>query len=115
MQEAAVVVARAEDPPFRKTRSATRFVVTLPVEMKLAGGRLRGSTRNLSLGGVLIESPLVIAPDTRLVLRLALPGHELELELAGVVRRTEPGGIGVCFERLRTRDVWRLGDFLERL
>ena len=113
MQEAAVIVARAEDPPFRKTRSATRFVVTLPVEMKLAGGRLRGSTRNLSLGGVLIESPLVIACDTRLILRLALPGHELEL--AGMVRRTEPGGIGVCFERLRTRDVWRLGDFLERL
>jgi hypothetical protein len=113
-RDAAAVVAGVGEPEVR-TRSATRFAVRLPVRMQLAGGCVRGTTRNLSLGGVLVEAPLALACRTRLVVFLALPGASEELVLDAVVRRVEPDAIALRFERLGSRNVWSLGDFLERL
>jgi hypothetical protein len=85
------------------------------VEVCLPGGRLRGSTRNLSLGGALIEIPLPLACRTRLVLSVTLPGSRETLALDGAVRRNAPGVIAVSFERLSSRCIWSLGDFFESL
>jgi hypothetical protein len=114
MQRGAVVVAEVAEPKIR-TRSATRFAVRLPVRLQLAGGSVRGTTRNLSLGGALVEAPLAIACRTPLVLCLTLPGKAEELALAAVVRRVEGDAIALRFERLGSRHVWSLGDFLESL
>jgi hypothetical protein len=111
-REVAVAAVRGSGP---RTRSATRFAVRLPVELMVAGGSLRGSTRNLSLGGALIEAPLVIACRTRLVVRLSLPGTPEPLTFEGMVRRVEPDAVGVSFERLGSQLIWSLGDFLESL
>jgi hypothetical protein len=97
------------------SRSGTRFPARLGVELVLEGGRLRGTTRNVSFGGVFIDAPLVLARDTRLRLRLTLPAEIEPLEVGGSVRWTAPGGFGVRFSGLRFRDVWTLGRFLEEL
>jgi hypothetical protein len=99
----------------QRTRSATRFSVQLPVELRVAGGSLRGSTRNLSLGGALIEAPVAISCRTRLVVQLALPGTREPLIFEGLVRRVEPDALGISFERLGSQLIWSLGDFLESL
>ena len=114
MHQGEVVVAGVRGSVLR-TRSATRFAVQLPVELNVAGGILRGSTRNLSLGGALIEAPVTIACRTRLVVRLALPGTREPLTFEGVVRRVEPDAVGISFERLGSQLIWSLGDFLESL
>ena len=76
---------------------------------------LRAATRNLSFGGVFIDSPITFSRDTRLKLRLALPGEVQPLELGGIVRWTRPGSFGVCFSGLRFRDVCALERYLEAL
>jgi hypothetical protein len=114
MQRAAVVVAEVGEPEIR-TRGATRFAVRLPVRLELGGASWCGTTRNLSLGGALVESPRAIACRTRLVLCLALPGTREELAVEGLVRRVEGDAVALRFERLGNRHVWSLGDFLESL
>ena len=97
------------------SRSGTRFPVQLPVELLLPGGRLRASTRNLSIGGVFVASPLVLAREMRMQLAFALPGAVEPLVVDGAVRWADPGGFGVRFIGLRVRDVWALGQYLESL
>ena len=53
--------------------------------------------KDISLGGMYIESELGVTFGTELMLVARLPGAKAESRLPAVVRWTKPGGFGVQF------------------
>jgi uncharacterized protein (TIGR02266 family) len=87
------------------------------IEVTFSGERLEALTRNLSFGGVFVESDARVPFGARVALRFALPTGEVVVD--GVVRWLEDGagqarGFGVRFDGLRARDVWALNKFFAR-
>ncbi len=78
--------------------------------------QLQGAkTRDLSLGGVFINSKARPAFNMRVHLRFTIPSQKEPIEVGGVVRWSDPGGFGVQFDGLRARDVWALARFIDQL
>ena len=82
----------------------------------VGGTTQRGTTVNLSQGGVLVEtSPLPQLGD-KVVLRIRLPGAGATSEIACIVRWCrEPDGVGLQFENLRAIEVWALNKLLKSI
>jgi uncharacterized protein (TIGR02266 family) len=77
-------------------------------------------TRNISLGGVYVETPLPLAIGTTIQLRFQLPTQPEPVEVSGDVRWVvtkkaagEEVGMGIRFQGLRARDVWALNRFFQ--
>jgi uncharacterized protein (TIGR02266 family) len=76
-------------------------------------------TRNISLGGVFIETEQALPFGARVALKFPVPTQVEPIEVEGQVRwlEMEDGrlrGLGVRFEGLRARDVWALNKFFEK-
>ncbi len=95
-------------------RSAKRYAVNLEIEIAIGESLHRSMTRNLSLGGVFIDTDLRPAFNARVKLRFSIPNQKEPVEVGGVVRWVDPGGFGVQFDGLRARDVWALGKYFEQ-
>lgn len=86
-----------------------RYVLALPVTIVHAGGETSGSTRNVSLGGMLIGVPEhTIAFGSNVKLRLLLSPLKEDALMSAIVRWISPGAVGVQFGSLRAREVWAL-------
>jgi len=78
------------------------------------------TTRNISLGGVFVETTTPLPLQTRLQIRFRIPTQSEPIEVGGEVRWVEPGewssfpGMGIRFQGLRAREVWALNRFLPR-
>lgn len=94
-------------------RSSKRYECRVQIEYVLGEKRRLGMTRNLSLGGVYIESDEKVPYGAKLQIRLAVTTQKEAIEVGGQIRWVEPGGFGVQFDGLRARDVWALGKFFE--
>jgi uncharacterized protein (TIGR02266 family) len=75
-------------------------------------------TRNISLGGVCIDTECALPFGARVSLKFRIPTQTEAVEVDGQVRwlEMEDGhvrGIGIRFEGLRARDVWALNKFFE--
>ena len=96
--------------PFRRTDP--RYARRIDVEVKGAGREFRAQTRNLSIGGMFIETPELLPIQTTVELRFLLPAQPEPVEVTAEVRWIERGegglapGMGVRFHGLRARDVW---------
>jgi PilZ domain len=78
------------------------------------GSRNVSRVRDLSAGGVFIQTPLSVAIGTELEMLFALP--EGETRINGVVRYVDgKNGIGVEFTRMGTADRARVQELLRRL
>ena len=107
--------ARAETVETMPVR-AMRNDVKLEIELVTPSSqRLRTRTRNLSIGGVFVESDVKLGFDTRVQLCFSLPNMKEPVEVGGVVRWSDGHGFGVQFDGLRARDVYALGKFFERM
>lgn len=95
--------------PFPRERKHRRFDLSYPVELKLLSGRPRSklhtTSRNVSLGGLLLETSSVIAEYSRVSFTMMLQRTALTrpilLEGKGKVVRVEPqlgGGFAVAIE-----------------
>ena len=80
--------------------------------MKAGQKQFQAHTRNLSLGGMFIETAEDLPLQTTVELRFKLPAQPEPVEVSAEVRWREPGegalqpGLGVRFHGLRARDVW---------
>lgn len=99
----------------KNLRTAQRFDVRLPVDYALGDEHRSSFTKNLSLGGLFIESDVKVAFGARVQLRFSIPNQKEPIEVGSVVRWTDAGGFGVQFDGLRARDVWALGKYFETL
>jgi uncharacterized protein (TIGR02266 family) len=82
------------------------------------GSSFGAHTRNMSLGGVFIESERALPFGARVSLKFRVPPQHDNVEVEGQVRwlEMEEGhgrGIGIRFDGLRARDVWALHKFFE--
>jgi uncharacterized protein (TIGR02266 family) len=99
-----------------------RYERQLEVEMLFDGKKQVTRTRNLSLGGLYVETPFPIPIGTTVQLRFQLPTQPEPVEVAADVRwvvnkgsSTEEIGMGIRFQGLRARDVWALNRFFQTI
>jgi uncharacterized protein (TIGR02266 family) len=100
-------------------RSDRRYERRVPIDFTHEGASFSSHTRNISLGGVFIETDQTFPFGARLGLKFRVPTQAESIEVEGQVRwlEMEEGrlrGIGVRFEGLRARDVWALNKFFEQ-
>lgn len=102
-------VAPAPDASCPNRRSAPRYVLKVPVEILLLGGRGTGTVWDMSTSGARIEhSSCEPVEGERAALQMSFFPGSLPVQLAGtVIRKTELGGFCVHFESLnpRTRQI----------
>ena len=83
------------------------------------GKKQISQTRNISLGGLYLESASPLPIGTTVQLRFQLPTQPEPVEVAGDVRWVvkkgagDQSGIGIRFQGLRARDVWALNRFFQ--
>ena len=96
-----------------------RYERRLDVELTVDGKKYSVRSRNLSLGGIYVESDVKLAIGAPVNLRFQLPTQPEAVEVAGDVRWLvqKPGsddvGVGIRFQGLRARDVWALNRFFQ--
>ena len=93
-------------------RSDRRYDRQLAIDFVHEGQTYHARTKNISLGGVFIETDARLPYGARVQMKFRLPSQPEPIEVAGQVRWCESGdemnGIGVRFDGLRARDVWGL-------
>lgn len=72
-----------------------------------------GSARDISLGGMFVESQEVPAFGAELTIVVRLPGTSADARLPGVVRWTEASGFGVQFGLLGARETHDIANLLK--
>ncbi len=100
-------------------RSDRRYERRVAIDFTYEGTAYSSHTRNISLGGVFIDTDRTLPFGARLGLKFKVPTQAEPIEVEGQVRwlEMEEGrlrGIGVRFEGLRARDVWALNKFFEQ-
>ncbi len=100
-------------------RSDRRYDRRVPIDFTYEGSSFAAHTRNISLGGVFIETEQTLPFGARVALRFKVPTQTEVIEVEGQVRWLEMDegrlrGLGVRFEGLRARDVWALNKFFEK-
>jgi uncharacterized protein (TIGR02266 family) len=111
--------ALKEALPVEHRRSDRRYERRVPIDVSYEGSSFSGHTRNISLGGVFIETDRTLPFGARVGLSFRVPTQAEPIEVGGQVRWLEMDegrlrGIGVRFEGLRARDVWALNKYFEK-
>jgi hypothetical protein len=97
----------------RGRRVHERYAIELPVRVTHPGGESRGTTKNMSLGGALIEVPDTIAFGATVSVRVFLPPLKEEATLQGVVRWVKGSAVGLQWGSLRAKEVWALNQLFK--
>jgi CheY-like chemotaxis protein len=107
------LIRAAEGPIERERRRFTRVRLRCRVSMESGNDRLEGTTLDLSLGGVLVQSQHVFRPDALVTVSLELEAGTPPLRSdARVVRTVGTDCMGVQFENLGAKESGRLQEFL---
>lgn len=91
-----------------------RYDIRLSVTLLHGSASYTGVTRNVSLGGMLIEGEATAIPfGAEVKVRLSLPAQKLEAEIPSTVRWVQGGTIGIQFGSLRAKEQWALNQLLK--
>jgi uncharacterized protein (TIGR02266 family) len=74
--------------------------------------RMEGVARDISLGGMFIETEVPCAEGERIVIHLTLPEGRREMSLPAIVRWTAKDGMGVQFGSLGARATHEITTFV---
>jgi hypothetical protein len=77
-----------------------------------SGPRVNGTCRDLSLGGMAIETDLPALFGEKVVVYMKLKGLADESKIRGVVRWTKPAMMGVQFDLMGARETHALAALL---
>ena len=98
--------------------TSIRIGARVPLEREVwlstdAGTAGRGTLRNASISGALIETALELPLHTNLTVTFSMPGEQTPSShsLAACVMRVDPGGVGIEWRDMASADVL---DLLER-
>jgi len=107
------LIRAAEGPIERERRRFTRVRLRCRASMESGKDRLEGTTLDLSLGGMLVQSHRVFPPGTLVTVGLELEAGTAPLRShARVVRQVGTDSMGVQFENLGAKESRRLQEFL---
>lgn len=107
------LIRAAESPIERERRRFTRVRLRCRVSMESGKDRLEGTTLDLSLGGMLVQSDHVFPVPTLVTVNLELEAGTAPLgSAARVVRTVGADCMGVQFENMGAKESSRLQEFL---
>ena len=88
-------------------RSHSRTALDVPVEFIAKGGseRFAGRARDISLGGMFIETAKPLPFSSEVTIHVTLPSQKAPFALPGVVRWNRDGGMGVQFGLIGARET----------
>jgi type IV pilus assembly protein PilZ len=91
----------------QEQRRHGRAPLNVPVEFESKGSdqRFGGMAKDISLGGMFIETPEPLPFHAELTVRVLLPGQRAPFALPAVVRWTREGGMGVQFGLIGARET----------
>jgi Tfp pilus assembly protein PilZ len=79
-------------------RSHARVPLEIPIVCELKGAAaISATSKDISIGGMYVESAETLSFGDELVVVAMLPGAKQEVRLPAVVRWVKPGGFGVQF------------------
>ncbi|HWL85447.1 MAG TPA: PilZ domain-containing protein [Polyangiaceae bacterium] len=96
-------------------RRTPRAPIDLLVEFapKAAGSDRRGGrAKDISLGGMFVETADPPEFGAEVVIEVTLPGQRTAFVLPGVVRWTHPDGMGVQFRTLSARETFAITEIV---
>jgi len=92
-----------------------RVVVNTPVSCEAKDGlRFAGLAKDISIGGMFVESTEVVPFGTELTIVGQFTGTKGDLRLPAVVRWAKPDGFGVQFGSLGARETHAISQLLKR-
>jgi Tfp pilus assembly protein PilZ len=97
-------------------RRFTRAPLEQPLEFqtKNDGRRIGGLAKDISVGGMFVQTEESLPFGTEVIVFLTLRGDAKELRLPGVVRWTSPTGMGVQFGLLGVRETYAITEIVKR-
>jgi hypothetical protein len=85
----------------QEKRSHVRVPLNVEAQCEPKGGQpFSAMTKDISIGGMFLESDAVLGFNTEIVIVLRLPGAKQDSRLPGIVRWVKTGGFGVQFGNL---------------
>jgi type IV pilus assembly protein PilZ len=93
-------------------RRHERHTVAVPVTFTCEGTIVSAHSKDLSLGGMFIETDRALPYGTRFSLEVTLPAVREPLRFDATVRWTSPQGMGVQWGALRIIETWALNQVL---
>ena len=95
-------------------RAHSRIPLSVDVACEVSGGKaIIGRTRDISIGGMFIESETPVSFGTEVNIVLRLPGAKTDLRLPAVIRWLNPGGFGVQFGLLGARETHAISELFK--
>ena len=92
-----------------------RVVVDTTVSCEVRGGAtFTGMAKDISIGGMFIESTEIVPFGTEVSIVGRFPGAKADLRLPGVVRWAKPMGFGVQFASMGARETYAISELLKR-
>ena len=81
---------------------------------KNADGRSKGLARDISVGGMFVQTEAPAAFGAEVIVYITLPSDPKEMRLPGVVRWKRPDGMGVQFGLLGARETHAITEIVKR-
>ena len=97
-------------------RSHPRVTVdtTVSCAVTSGGAPFVGLAKDISIGGMFVESTEVLPFGTEITIVGRFPGAKADLRLPGIVRWNKPTGFGVQFGSLGARETHAISELLKR-
>jgi len=103
------------EPVVQDKRTHPRVTVDTPVSCEVRGGAaFGGMAKDISIGGMFVESTEVLPFGTEITIVGRFPGAKADLRLPAIVRWTKPTGFGVQFGALGARETHAISQLLKR-
>jgi hypothetical protein len=95
-------------------RSHPRVPLTVELICEVSGGAsISGRAKDISVGGMYIESETEVSFGTQVSIVLRLPNTKADARLPAVIRWIKPGGFGVQFGLLGARETHAISELLK--
>jgi hypothetical protein len=108
--------ASGEGESAAERRKAPRVPVLTQVETQGELATALGRSRDISVGGLQIETPETFTEGAVVIVRFFLPGQPRPIETAGRVVRVASGkSMGICFMGLRRVDEERIVAYIQQM
>lgn len=94
-------------------RRYSRAPLDAPVEFALKGktNKLAGRAKDISLGGMFIETAYPLAHNAELVVEVLVPGQTAPFSIPAIVRWQRPDGMGVQFGLIGARETHAITEY----
>ena len=88
--------------------------MALDVSFQIDGERMTARSKDVSLGGMFIETARSLPYGTRFELEVKLPALAEPVRIEATVRWTGPTGMGVQWGALHTKATWAINQLTKR-